>query len=336
MGSAEVIARIRAENYGHHRGDAEAIPQIHSVESMCKRSSTVANFGESESKRQDKWCSNGNCNRKKGHTIEECLAYGGGRCGQYPEWWTWRRDIHLPPNQRQKSTKTSKHGNTPRSNAVQASDIIAVDTPAEVAAVLTQDEPYYAFNSFIGDPGEQITCNIIAFQASTTNDSHIYHDSGANRHIFFNISHFDNYRAIAPLSVKGFESSVTTSAVGVGDVLLRVHCNGKSSVIKLSDVLHVPSARLNLVSQGCLARRGMSLRESHGKMILSAGHNDIITAHLTSNNLYRLDAVPAKQSLQDRISPPSLASRISDKVEPLAFKAGTREGRKVSSDFYTA
>ncbi|KAI0082960.1 hypothetical protein BDY19DRAFT_866114, partial [Irpex rosettiformis] len=66
-----------------------------------------------------------------------------------------------------------------------------------------------------------------------------------------------------------FGSSQSTSAVGVGDIYFNAQCNGAPTELKLSNVLHVPTARLNLVSQGCLERRGVTCHSANGKMTLS-------------------------------------------------------------------
>ena len=179
------------------------------------------------------------------------------------------------------------------------------------------------------DPEQHITCNTIAFQASAADSLKIFHDSGANRHIFFDRTHFDNYRTIPPLTINGFGSSVSSAAIGVGDIFLHAKCNGKTSTIKLSEVLHVPSARMNLVSQGCLERRGVSSRSKDGRMTLTMNHADILTGNLQHNNLFLLDATPVSRNLADRILP---SISLADRIAPLPKD----NGRKVSVDFCTA
>lgn len=346
MRSSEVIQRIKAEDWSHRRDDPEIFPQIHSLEAMRKRGAPVVNLNNADPKRLDKWCANNNCAKRKGHTIEECFAYGGGRCGQYPDWWTWRRDIHLPPNQRSAAPKSNPVQNRPVQHRANVTEVDAVpeistaDSPAEATETLAQDDAYYAFNSIINDPVNNLTCHTMALQSSSTCSTQVYHDSGANRHIFFAREHFDNYRTIKPLTVKGFGSSLSIDAVGVGDVHLRADCNGRTSWVKLSDVLHVPSARLNLVSQGCLERRGMESRSANGTMVLSHRGTEIMVGRLQANNLFMFDAVPVSRDLRNRISPPSLASRLSKmSVKPAVFRAGARRSesrRKVTRGFYTA
>lgn len=359
MTSSEVVQRIKAEDWTHRRDDPEILPQIHSLEAMRKRPHPTAFLSHSPNKRQDLWCSNRHCLKRKGHTIEDCLAFGGGKCGQYPEWWTWRKDIHLPPDQRPNSShQNSSNSRSPATGANRATgkprahvaevvddeDNTLSDESADVTAALSQEEGYYAFNVFVQDPSVSVTCNTLALNNATEKSFEVYHDSGANRHIFFDRAYFVNYREISPLTIKGFGSTLSTDALGVGDIHLRATCHGRTSTIKLTDVLHVPSARLNLVSQGCLDRRGMAMRSDGGTMVLSSNGTDLIMGKIQRNNLFRLLVTPVQsRSLLDRISPtasPSLAERLSHRA-PAAFKAGARrpalkKGKKVSPGFYTA
>jgi hypothetical protein len=67
-----------------------------------------------------------------------------------------------------------------------------------------------------GDEDPMVTLPILnmALQRSDA----IYHDSGSNRHVFFNQSSFSEYRPIQPLTVNGFGDNLCTAAVGRGSV----------------------------------------------------------------------------------------------------------------------
>lgn len=340
--SSEVIQHIKAEDWTHYRDDPEILPQIHTLEAMRKHPSTAVNINQSPTKWQDQWCSNRNCLKRKDHTIKDCLAFGRGKCRQYPEWWIRRKDIHLPPDQRSSQNQNS-NSSTARSPATGANrtngrphannaevdsegEDVSGDSTANVNTVLTQDDAYYAFNVCINNPAVCITCNTLALHNSTEKLFEVYHDSGANRHIFFDRSHFDNYRSITPLIIKGFGSDLSTDALGMGDVHLRATCHSRTATIKLTDVLHVPSARLNLVSQGCLDRCSMAMRSGGGTMVLSSNGTDLIMGKIQRNNLYHLLITPVSWSLLDRIEPQapkpkSLSKRLSHRA-PAAFRAG--------------
>ncbi|KDQ22451.1 hypothetical protein PLEOSDRAFT_1031062, partial [Pleurotus ostreatus PC15] len=44
-------------------------------------------------KKEDKTCTN--C-KKKGHLAEDCFRDGGGKAGQWPDWWQGKRDGSNP------------------------------------------------------------------------------------------------------------------------------------------------------------------------------------------------------------------------------------------------
>ena len=124
--------------------------------------------------------------------------------------------------------------------------------------------------------------------------------------------------------MKGFGSQLTTSAVGVGDVYLRSICQGATKNLKLSNVLHVPTSRLNLVSQGCLERREISCKTSNGNITLfTQDGTSIIEGSLTDDNLYQLRLEPIARPNADPIS--------ACQGEPIISAATGK-----SQDFYTA
>jgi hypothetical protein len=45
-------------------------------------------------------CSNTYCKRPVGHLQRDCFTFGGGKVGQYPDWWRGPWNIHLHPSQR--------------------------------------------------------------------------------------------------------------------------------------------------------------------------------------------------------------------------------------------
>ena len=73
-------------------------------------------------------------------------------------------------------------------------------------------------------------------------------DSGASKHLTPHRQHLRNYRSVAPNSAVTFVNGHQASAVGQGEVMLRVQtANGCTDVI-LQAVLHVPEATVNLFS----------------------------------------------------------------------------------------
>ena len=53
-------------------------------------------------------CTNPHCpNLRSCHTIDNCFTFSGGKCGDYPLWWSGPRDIHLHPDKQ--SVETNSH-----------------------------------------------------------------------------------------------------------------------------------------------------------------------------------------------------------------------------------
>ena len=46
-------------------------------------------------------------NPRSCHIIDNCFTFGGGKCGDYPPWWSGPRDIHLHPDKQ--SVETNSH-----------------------------------------------------------------------------------------------------------------------------------------------------------------------------------------------------------------------------------
>lgn len=353
--STEVIALIREEAFIQDIDEGQFVAQLCEIETIRKkRPAAIANMANVPSsptkksrndKKSGKHCSNKLCKNPVGHTIEDCLSYGGGKAGQYPQWWRGPTDIHLPPDQRKKaptgqrqlnygtdypSTNNASAASTDtRANASFIEDA-PPDLDADVTSSLAQGS-FFALNTCV-DPDKSVFCHNDALftEANPTArmDNTCYHDSGANRHIFFDRAVFDNYREIPNLQVKGFGSTLSTAAIGVGDIFFTASCGGKNTELRLSNVLHVPSARLNLISQGCLERRNISCHFENGMVTLSLRGAGIVDGRILPNNLYRLNMTPITRNLADRLST----------AEP-TFDEGASANSAItpkSQDFYTA
>ena len=86
-----------------------------------------------------------------------------------------------------------------------------------------------------------------------------FHDSGATRYIFHDHSAFFNYeKLMKPINVKGFESVLSAVAVGRGKIKL-IGKLSSGSVIQtiITDALHIPTGRCNLLLQTTLDKKGV-------------------------------------------------------------------------------
>ena len=196
------------------------------------------------------------------------------------------------------------------------------DGHTQANAALTLDIDYYAWNTMLNETVAQATLPILNPYLPRDNSCH--HDSSANRHVFHDRSAFQDYEEIAPLTVKGFGHNLSATAIGRGTVRLEGHYNNQKSSILLTNMLHIPAARTNLISGVQLDKAGVVSTLGHNSITLSS-NNKIIVIGSVVNDMYKLNLniiQPGSGSLALRLEAPSLVSRISPK--------------NISRDFYTA
>lgn len=326
MSAAMMMGKIREEATNQLANTPEAIAEIYGLKVEKRPVETVLGAAEGPAAKKpyiERKCANTWCKRR-GHFKEDCYMYGGGKAGKYPTGWTGPKDLHLHPNVR--AANRSQSGGTQLGSANNATtgfdDLTA-------AAALSQEGSVVVLGTTAAETGN-IRCSNAALENSTLpkESMKFYHDSGANRHIAFERGVFHNYKAIDPVPVNGFDNSLHSNAVGKGDVHFATNYDGITRTVKLTDVLHVPSARLNLVSQGCLERKGISCHSGQGRLVLKTHGVEILRGNLGNNNLFLLDVRPMMADLKDRIS--DLVDDVSDSITTTASTA--KSGR----DFYTA
>ena len=102
---------------------------------------------------------------------------------------------------------------------------------------------------------------------------------------------FQDYAYISPVKVKGFSESQTTEAIGKGTVIVKGWSGDKFEFYKLTNCLHIPHARVNLISQSQLDKHGVEAKFMDGKVYLTREHQTIIDGHL-HNKMYHLRMEP--------------------------------------------
>ena len=147
-------------------------------------------------------------------------------------------------------------------------------------------------------------------------DDPCHYNSGTNRHVFNKQDAFKTYHHIQPLMVKGFGHDLTTHAIGRGTVHLQARCGNRTTTILLTNVLHIPAARSNLVSGiqlnnigvGTLLINDTATLALHGQTIVEGKiHNEMFC--LNFNIVY-----PKSRSLLARIDKPPLLSCLGPSV----------------------
>jgi len=346
---------IRDEHWFRHRDDHQMNSVIFSARSEALRRSTtqkrprtttdiIASSTAPPSKRArgpnpnkaHLKCTNPHCGPKTGHDTADCIAHKGAKEGQYGDWWRGPWNIHLPEAQRTKENNVPPKSHpaharwyAPTVNQTQTDNntvdrsttdhFQSNDTPSHANSVLTSNEPdmkFYAWCTQVDDLAIHATLPVL--NPALPRDNHCHHDSGANRHVFHDRSSFEHYETIPPLTVKGFGQNLSAVAIGRGTVRLESTYNNNPCSILLNNVLHIPAARTNLISGIQLDKAGVVSTLGNQSIFLSLNNQIIVNGQIT-NDMYRLNVrviQSAPASLMSRITPQSLASRITSEADP--------------------
>jgi len=115
--------------------------------------------------------------------------------------------------------------------------------------------------------GENIIVAVISQVNLITNVNKWVVDSSATRHICANKSAFTTYTSARDGEEHVYLGDfITTSVLRKGKVLLKL-THGKT--LALSDVLHVPSIRVNLISVALLGKMGVKVSFESNKIVMT-------------------------------------------------------------------
>lgn len=181
---------------------------------------------------------------------------------------------------------------------------------------------------------EFIKCNASALDTSKPILEACIHGSGANRHVFHTRESFKTYMEIEPVKVNGFGKDLNTCAVGIGTVHVEAWREGGKRVLyELTNCLHVPSARYNLISQAQLDRAGVEATVGNSKVTLHKQGLILLDGKLSTNLMYRLNMWPVPQTVDDRRQLEALVNAFTIDTMDDAL-AGNKT--KLREDFTTA
>jgi hypothetical protein len=336
LSSIEFITSIREEYWFRQRDNPQAnahvfttsiLPETKNPKRPRPSTTSSAPPPAKRLRNTDKQCSNPLCGSKRGHEIQDCMAYGGGNQGKYAEWWKGPWNIHLPPDQRTRSNNTPPTSHPAyaqfKSSAPKPTVYYAVDSSTSRAdssphpdtlddkphinAVLSHEIPSFVSETDSGN--DVIVASLPILSDTSIPNQSCYYDCGANRHVFHDRAAFETYDTIPPLSVKGFGHHLSTVAIGRGTVRLLPTYGDHPTPIVLNHVLHIPAARSNLISGIQLDKAGVTALLGNGSATLSLCGTPIATATI-ENNMYRLNVhiVPPTPTLLSRISPLIMSS----------------------------
>jgi hypothetical protein len=200
-----------------------------------------------------------------------------------------------------------------------------------------------ALNTTAAESGLEY-CSATAFNANTPKDSdYFFHDNGATKSVFHDRALFRLYdRFETPVNVNGYNSGHSAPAPAGGVVRVDSIVDGKKFTLDITDALHVPTARVNLISGSALDKKGVTTVTRNGKIELSK-NGQVFAVGSLWKGLYRLNFTPVRfnnavpstsHSLLSRIEPAPLIQRLSDSPMSAALQAMNAASEK--TDFYTA
>lgn len=165
--------------------------------------------------RSNELCSNPQCKRR-GHTIEKCFREGGGKAGEWPDWWEGDRGSGPKP---------------PSANSA-----ITSTMGENVYAFSVNNNPISGGNKHeltsYADSGASEHCFV------NRNDFTVYNPLATN------------------MTGTTAQNGGVFQILGVGTVTKITLVNGIRKEITLTDVLHTPDLSHNLISIGRLDRKG--------------------------------------------------------------------------------
>ena len=189
-------------------------------------------------------------------------------------------------------------------------------TDSEVDQILGQVESEFTFMVEVREGAESeddegginlnevVNVNVTALNTELATDDSINHDTGATRHIFRERKYFHGYVELeSPLSVHGFGSKLSAVAVGKGTILLEAIVGKTTRKFLLSNVLHIPTARCNLISGSRLDKKGVSTRTGNGKITYLSEKKVPFAVGSIVQDLYRMEVVPVQAPEHDPSNP---------------------------------
>jgi hypothetical protein len=181
-------------------------------------------------------CDNPHCTSPRGHQTSDCISHKGAKEGQYGDWWCGPWNLHLPAEQRTKENNTPAKSHPAYARSQQplinqshlfdkspdrstTARIVSLDNDIQTSTILSPKDDYHIWNTHIDHTAARTTLPIL--NSALLRDNSCHYDSGANRHVFHDISAFEQYKSTLPLTVKGFGQNLSAVAVGRGQIRLR-------------------------------------------------------------------------------------------------------------------
>ena len=160
-------------------------------------------------------------------------------------------------------------------------------------------DPFYAFT--VESNSETVLAALSVFTGRMPSTVVCLYDSGANCHVFNDSADFKLYQTMLLITVQGFGTDFSITAIGHGNIQLCTKHGAQSSTLLLTNVLHIPHARSNLISGTQLAKHNVFATLRDDGLMLSL-HGIPFLDSSVQRGMYQLNVKAIRPSL----TPPTL------------------------------
>ncbi|KAG9221993.1 hypothetical protein CCMSSC00406_0009201 [Pleurotus cornucopiae] len=270
--------------------------------------------------KSDKSCTN--C-KKRGHLAEDCFRDGGGKAGQWPDWWRGKHDGNNPDGGSSSSSNLavgslSQHyafsasANTDDLGSSVPNGGLELDgNPFDIPDCLEDpEEVEYMIDvspmKWSEDDFDEIWAGTSEKWENVPNDQRIQLlnatigiieakefvqtvlDSGATDHFITSRESFITYEAVPPYQGSGSKKGSKFTIVGRGRATKTFIVNGEERTITF-DALHTPDVTSDLISVSKLDGKGLSILFSKGTAHVYDGKEKLILTATKRSGLYVFD-----------------------------------------------
>jgi hypothetical protein len=234
----------------------------------------IATSSKNETFMQCKQCG------RRNHNTSDCIHLGKSKCDECGKFG------HTSENCWNKGKGKGKGDDKGRGRKRRKKEETNEGEEEEEEIIFSVEEQRVTFNTSnkFGDCND---CNL------DENDEHVLYydwlaDSATTSHVTNQRDAFTSYQPAQGTAVAGV-GNVKASAIGRGTVELVSQCDGQTYILRLEDVLHIPSNRNNLISLGRWDNAGGRYIGGDGYLtMITKDGKRIAKGTKISNHLYRM------------------------------------------------
>ena len=219
------------------------------------------------------------------HDTKDCWWLRKPKCNKCGYFGHLKKDCkkHKGKNLKRKGEKKSEKDELKKkkkADEFQESHIVE----EEIVCYLDEDKEMYNFDTYDLSNPNKIDERLISYNWLA--------DSAMTSHVSNTHEMFTNFQLLQKAAVIGV-GNISMQAEGWGIVKLESKMNGLKYIVKLNDVLYIPSNKQNLFLLGCWNKAGGYYIGGKNQLILiSKDGKNIAKGNKISNNLYKMNLKP--------------------------------------------